>query len=417
MANSLTKVEQIAWEEACEAFENNNIFAQNSEIYKPNAGYAEQAGQTIRIPYANQIESSTGLSVSGAYKDIIDVSVPISLAAGDIKNSSFTVTAIEGNFERRIKDSVNAAVRKLSSDVSKDISDTIIAKGALIGAETTALTSYSHFAKADAMLDETEANASDRYMYLDPRMAMGLANDLGMRQTDNSRDHDAYSKSQLPDVGAFQVHKTGSLGQVTASSVTSVTVNGANQDVDPVAYNSDAAASAPNSDDIRTQSLILSASTYVTGDVFTIAGVNRVGRDTKVDTGQLQTFRVIAGGATTITISPAIVAAGPYQNVTAKPANSAACTIINTDTVTPAVFTTKDAVTLFASDLNMSLLEGSARIILDTYTTSSGLSIAFLREGEITGLTVNHRLTTWCKPNVVDPSRCGLLLPSQNAAI
>lgn len=420
MANSLSKVEQIAWEEACEAFEASNVFANNADVYKPDAGFAESAGQTIRIPYAYQIQSSTGLDVSSDYKDITDITVPISLSASDIKNASFTLSAIEGNVSHRVSGNMLAAVRKISSDVSTDVANTIIDKGALVGAETTALTTYAHFAKADAMLDEIEAGSDERFLYLNPRMGMGLANELGMRATDNSRDHAAYGNAQLPQVASFQTYKTNALKEIAADSVTTVTVNGADQDSDPVAYKSDVTPSAPSNNDIRTQVLTVTntSGSLTNGDVFTIAGVNRVGIDTKTDTGQLMTFRVISGGGTTsVTISPAIVAAGAYQNVSAAPGNGAVITAINTAASSPAVFTTKNAVRLFASDLNVEALAGSAATVLGTYTTSSGLSVAFIRQGTIDTLATKYRFTTWSKANVVDPLKCGLLLPSQGAAI
>jgi hypothetical protein len=71
---------------------------------------------------------------------------------------------------------------------------------------------------------------------------------------------------------------------------------------------------------------------------------------------------------------------------------------------------------LFCSDLNWGSLEGSAGTILDTYTTSSGLQVAFVRQGSaLTGI-VNHRFTVWCNPNIVDPLKCGGILPSQTTA-
>lgn len=415
MTNSLTKVEAIAWEKACEAFEANNIFAQNAEVYKPSAGYAEQAGQTVRIPYANQIESSTGLDTTGQTKDIIDVTVPISLAASDIKNSKFAVTAIEGNFERRVSDNMKAAVRKLSSDVSTEIANKIIDEGALVGTKaSSALTSYSDFAKAGTILDEIEAYGTDRFMYLPPRMAQGLANDLGMRATDNNRDHMAYTDGRLPNINDFNTFKTNALKTVSGSSASGVTVNGANQNVTVVAYQSDVTPSSGTVNDPRYSTLTVSASHgLVAGDVITIAGVNRVGVDSKTDTGQLMTFRVKSVDTNDLTVSPAIISSGAYQNVSAAPANSAAVTVRNTADAQPAVFTTKEAVNLFCSDLNFSLLEGSNQVVLDTYTSSSGLSIAFIRWGDGDTTSTNHRLTVWCKPNVVDPLKCGILLPSQ----
>lgn len=414
MANSLTKVEAIAWEKACEAFEANNVFAQNAEVYKPSAGFAEQAGQTVRIPYANQIESSTGLDTTSQTKDITDVTVPISLAASDIKNSKFAVNAIEGNFERRIADNMRAAVRKLSSDVSTEIANKIIDEGSLVGTSTSTLTNYSDFAKAGTILDELEATTSDRFMYLPPRMAAGVANELGSRATDNSRDHMAYTDGRLPHIDAFNTFKTNALKSVSGSSASGVTVNGANQNVSVVAYKSDTTPSSGTVDDPRYSVVTMSASHgLVAGDVITIAGVNRVGIDSKTNTGQLMTFRVKSVDTNDVTVSPAIISSGAYQNVSAAPANSAAVTVRNTADAQPAVFTTKEAVNLFCSDLNFSLLEGSNQVVLDTYTSSSGLSIAFIRWGDGDTTSTNHRLTVWCKPNVVDPTKCGILLPSQ----
>jgi hypothetical protein len=68
------------------------------------------------------------------------------------------------------------------------------------------------------------------------------------------------------------------------------------------------------------------------GDVFTLAGVFRVHPETKASSGQLQQFVVTAdassnaGGQATISISPAIIASGPRQNVSSAPADNAALT-------------------------------------------------------------------------------------------
>tara|TARA_R110000868_G_scaffold191587_2_gene435782 strand:- start:907 stop:1677 length:771 start_codon:yes stop_codon:yes gene_type:complete len=69
------------------------------------------------------------------------------------------------------------------------------------------------------------------------------------------------------------------------------------------------------------------------GDVITLAGVNAVNPETKADTGALRNFVVTAdvssdgAGNATVIISPAIIAGGAYQNVTARPADNAAITV------------------------------------------------------------------------------------------
>lgn len=68
------------------------------------------------------------------------------------------------------------------------------------------------------------------------------------------------------------------------------------------------------------------------GDVVQFAGVYAVNPQTKESTGQLKDFVVTAdanssaGGAVTLSISPAIIASGAYQNVTNVPADNSAVT-------------------------------------------------------------------------------------------
>jgi hypothetical protein len=72
------------------------------------------------------------------------------------------------------------------------------------------------------------------------------------------------------------------------------------------------------------------------GDVITLADVYAVNDRTKVSTGELQNFAVIAdadsdavgNNEASLTISPAIITSGPYQNVTAAPANNAVITVL-----------------------------------------------------------------------------------------
>jgi hypothetical protein len=71
-------------------------------------------------------------------------------------------------------------------------------------------------------------------------------------------------------------------------------------------------------------------------DRFTIAGVFAVNPQTKQSLGRLQQFTVTsahAGGAGTLSILPAIVTSGQYQNVTAGPADNAAITVYGTSGV------------------------------------------------------------------------------------
>jgi len=148
------------------------------------------------------------------------------------------------------------------------------------------------------------------------------------------------------------------------------------------------------------------------GDSFTIANVNAVHQIDKSDTGQLMTFRVIsvAGGGANLTITPAIIATGPYQNVTAAAANSAALTFLNTATKPVNAFWTQGAVTLNYGKLAFPNDQGAAVL---TATTKQGVPL--LMSANFTNLAgkVDIRCTTLYATTVLEPEQYGIIIANQ----
>jgi hypothetical protein len=111
------------------------------------------------------------------------------------------------------------------------------------------------------------------------------------------------------------------------------------------------------------------------GTIFTIANVNSVNPTTKVSTGVAKQFTVTANtvtdgsGNSTITYSPAIVTTGPYQNVSAAPANNAAISIVGATTVASQVALAfdRDALVLANKDL-VPFSSGMSKVITDDQT-------------------------------------------------
>ena len=131
-----------------------------------------------------------------------------------------------------------------------------------------------------------------------------------------------YSKFELFENQSLALHTVGAHGGTPL-------INGATQDV---TYDA--------SGDSWTQSLVTDGWTnsitdvLLAGDVITIAGVNSVNRKTRKNTGELQTFVVTADatsgastGPATLTISPPMITSGPFQTVTAAPADGAVITV------------------------------------------------------------------------------------------
>lgn len=134
------------------------------------------------------------------------------------------------------------------------------------------------------------------------------------------------------------------------------------------------------------------------GDTFTVAGVYSVNPETKASTGVLQSFLVIGptaaapgavssdgAGLMTVAISPAIIAGGAYQNVTARPADSAAITITSgaaNTTYTNNVIWHKDAFTFVSP--KQELPGGMDMAYQASLADEGGISLRFVRGYDIT---------------------------------
>lgn len=127
------------------------------------------------------------------------------------------------------------------------------------------------------------------------------------------------------------------------------------------------------------------------GDTFTIADVFSVNPETKASTGVLQSFLVTAnvssdaGGNATVVISPAIIAGGAYQNVTARPADSAAITVTSgaaNTTYTNNLIWHRDAFTFVSP--KQELPGGMDMAYQASLADEGGVSLRFVRGFDIT---------------------------------
>lgn len=132
---------------------------------------------------------------------------------------------------------------------------------------------------------------------------------------------------------------------------------------------------------------------FLIGDVVTFAGVFRVHPETKVSTGVLQQFVITANSgtsATTLAISPAIVATGATQNVSNTVADNSAVVKVAagaSETMTTNLLFHRDAFAFATADLLMP--EGvhwSAREVFD------GISLRIVRQYAISTDTFPCRI-------------------------
>jgi hypothetical protein len=127
------------------------------------------------------------------------------------------------------------------------------------------------------------------------------------------------------------------------------------------------------------------STSFLKGDVITIAGVFRVHPETKANTGVLQQFVVTANSgtsATSLAISPAIVATGARQNVTNGAADNSAIVKVGAganETLVQSLAFHRDAFCFATADLVMPEgVDFASRQVMD------GISMRIVRQYDIT---------------------------------
>ena len=207
-----------------------------------------------------------------------------------------------------------------------------------VGTPGTTPGTFAHVAAAAQRLDEMAVNSEDRCAALSPAAGWNIAsNQVTLQQQEMVKG--AYRRAAIGDVAGFSTYRSQNVPNHTVGVATGTPlVNGGSQNVDYT-----------NADDANQQTLNTDGWTNSTtgilkaGDVFTIAGVYAVnpvpgeGATGKTVLPYLQEFTVLAdanSGASTgpaaLTISPAIITSGPFQTVSAAPADNAAITVRGT---------------------------------------------------------------------------------------
>ena len=322
-------------------------------------------GDTLKIRLPNEYVIRRGATL--ATQDTTETSVDLEVnnqTGVDLNFTSVDLTLSLQDFSDRILEPAMAVLAaNIESDaiaMYKDIYNTEYA-----GAN--ALT-FANVLNGRKKLTDNLAPNSQRTANLNTQDNVDLVDALKGLFNDTSTISKQYKEGMMGRTGGFDFyentlwprHSSG-----TAAAITGYLVNGASQ------------TGASLTVDTGTNTLLK-------GDIITIAGVNRVHPETKVDTNVLQQFVVTAdsgASATSLSISPSIVTSGGRQNVTASPANNAAISKVNgvaSSAADTSLLYHKDAFTFASADLVMpDGVDFSAREVYD------GISMRVVRQYDI----------------------------------
>lgn len=320
MSNVLVTSSLVA-KEALAILQNMLGFAKNvnrdyQSEFTENKGRGYVTGATIQIKRPPRYTYRTGrVSVPQA---TVESSIPLTLTQGgtDLNFTSFERTLSVQQFEQKMQAAMAAVVNEIDRQgldlARRTVFNSVGTVGTLPSTQATALAIMT---QGQQKLDEMAAPRDrQRSVVVNPAMNASIVQGLAGLFNASSSIAKQYQSGMFVDGLGLNVAMDQNVSRHTNGTAVAATntVNGAGQTGATLTVN------ALNG-------------TLTIGTVFTLAGVNSVNPQSRTDTGSLQQFVVTAAAAasaTSVSISPAIVTTGAFQNVTASPANSATITIL-----------------------------------------------------------------------------------------
>ena len=375
MANSLLTPSVITKEALAILHQKLNFVGSIDRQY--DSQYAKSGakiGNDLKIRLPNQFSVRTGATLSS--QDVTENSVTLSVATQ--KGVDFTFSSEElslhiDEFKNRyIEPAMAVLASNIESDafsMSKDVYNFVAGQGSA--------NTFANITQAQKQLTLGLAPYGDRIYMHDPQSVVDMLADTKGLFQDSGQIAKQYKEGELGRIAGFNhfentlvpTHTCG-----TAAATTGYLINGASQSGTSMTVDT-------------------GSTTFLVGDLITIAGVNRVHPETKADTGVLQNFVITANSgtsATTLAISPGIVATGGTQNVSAVPADNAAVSKLGgasgadwTDTLAYQ----KDSFVFATADLVMPEgIDFAAREVMD------GISMRIVRDYSISADTFPCRI-------------------------
>jgi len=269
-------------------------------------GYAP--GQTINIMKPPRYTYRAGPVASP--QSTVQTTVPVTLSQGgcDINFNGLEQTV--SITDSRMQDALNAAVATVCNEIDRQGAqllrystfNTLNAAGTAI---TTQIGAVQAIANMNRRLDEMAAPRDRRRnLIMNPALnAQLIPGFSGLFNSQSVLDKQFKSGMMVDSLGlSYAIDQN--MPTHTNGAATATNINGANQTGSTITV------------------VAVAGGTLTKGTVIQLPGVNAVNPQSRQDTGVAMDFVVTADaalGATSISISPAIVTSGAFQNVTASP--------------------------------------------------------------------------------------------------
>ena len=374
MANTIITPDIIA-KEALMQLENNLVMGKL--VHREYKKEFVKVGESVSVRKPVKFSVSTG--ATRVNQDVEEASTSITVDQRKHVSWKFSTQDLTMKIDEYSERYIQPAMIALANNVYAALTGLYKGVFANVGTAGTTPTTFLHFGAAAQRMDELAVPTEQRRLVLNPAASLTAADMLkGLYNPELVKG--AVRGRTIGQLAGFDTymdqnikrHTTGVWGGTPA-------VNGASQSV---AYSAATHTYGSTSQTLNVDGLTATTGAVKAGDVFTIAGVNSVNPVSKEDTGVLQEFVVQADGTASgtgtiaLTISPAIIISGPFQTVTAAPADNALITLKATHTANLAFH--KNAFALVTCPLE--LPDGAAWKARQSH---NGLSVRVVKDYDI----------------------------------
>lgn len=336
------------------------LHAQSNFLTKINRQYdsrfavnGAKIGTNLDVRLPNKFTVRTGSTYSAQNMIERKVNLPVATIKGvDCTITDTELTMSLNDFSEQF---LKPAMNQLASDIEYNAMLSMYKSVPnSVGTVSTQI-DYKKFQQAGQRLTENLAPSSDRTFLLNPASRVEFSDAVkGLFQA-SSNIEDQYREGMVGRTGGFDVfentmipvHTTGTYGGTPLT-------NGATQG-STGSGNAYVATS-----DIITDGWTSGGTSLKAGDIVTFAGCYDVHPETKVSTGVLKKFVIVSDvsdttGAITMTVSPAVIAGGAYQNCSNRIADNSAITVLGTSATAYGqnLAFHKDAFTFVSADLDI----------------------------------------------------------------
>jgi hypothetical protein len=411
MPNALTKDLEIMFDNMVEGFDAACVVSSQVARFSPGDQSMQRAGDVVYRPQDYHMDTVSGLDVSAATPtDLVQRMVPAVYKSPE--NIVYTLDAKEMRDPYHMAAAGKASGKRLAAKVDSDMASAIMLRAGNVVTQSGVF-GWDLAATAKRILKQKGVPMGvDIKMIMNPLDTQKVALELGQRSYYQGQTKDSFENGGVPDIAGMRTFETDISPTLAAiGTVTGITL-GAIASFTPTAMTGDLPT------DNRQQTITVAGANIANaknGDAFTLANsgtpINSVHMITKEDTGEPQTFRVLSGGGTaTLTITPALVASGPYRNVTAQGASGATLTFKNTAAKSVTVGFAEGAVELMTGNLAFPSDQGP-KVVRTTSKNGIPLVFAYVFDA-FTGKT-KVRVTSLYGTTVLQPELCFMALASQ----